>query len=260
MTWRPEIVALDVDGTIVDYTNALASVVRDAIYAIRDTGAEIVIATGRAVPGVYDVLDKLDMREGLAVASNGSVVFGVEPFEVIRTVTFDAREAVRSVLEHFPDALIAVEEVGVGYRVNREFPDGDISGQIIIDEVDRMVAEPVTRVVAQVPDQDLDEFREVASGLGLAGTNFYIGYSAWIDMAPVGISKAAGMDVVCRSLGVDPANVLAVGDGNNDLELLEWAGRGVAMGQAPDAVKQVADAVTGSIEEHGLATELNRWI
>ncbi|MGZ5367090.1 MAG: HAD family hydrolase, partial [Aeromicrobium sp.] len=54
--------------------------------------------------------------------------------------------------------------------------------------------------------------------------------------------------------------VLAVGDGHNDFEMLEWAGRGVAMGHAPDRVKHIADDVTGSIEQDGLAQELSRYL
>jgi hydroxymethylpyrimidine pyrophosphatase-like HAD family hydrolase len=57
-------------------------------------------------------------------------------------------------------------------------------------------------------------------------------------------------------LGVDRADVLAIGDGRNDIEMIEWAGRGVAMGQSPDELKQVADAVTLSLEEDGAAVEL----
>lgn len=260
MTWRPKLLALDVDGTIVDFDNTLTPAVRDTVRAARDAGMHVVVATGRAVPGVYDVLDKLGMREGLAVASNGSVVFGVDPFEIVKTVTFDAREAVRRVLDRFPDALVAVEEVGVGYRVNREFPSGEISGQIVLDQVERMVASPVTRVVVRVPDQDLDEFHEIVHELGLDDTNYYIGYSAWLDMAPRGVSKASGLETVCRSLGLTAADVLAVGDGNNDVEMLQWAGRGVAMGQAPETLKTVADAVTDRIDEDGLVTELKRWL
>lgn len=261
MTWKPKLVALDIDGTIVDFDNQLHPIVYEAIHAIKHAGIPVVMATGRAVPGVYDVLDKLEMREeAMAVASNGSVVFGVEPFEVIKTVTFDAREAVRQVLERFPDALVAVEEVGVGYRVNRAFPGNEISGSVVLDQVDRMIADPVTRVVVRVPDQDLDEFHEIVHDLGLEDTNYYIGYSAWLDMAPKGVSKASGLETICKAMGLTAADVLAVGDGNNDLEMLQWAGRGVAMGQAPEEIKTVADHVTGHIKEHGLATELARWL
>ncbi len=260
MSWRPRLVALDVDGTIVDHRNQLSPAVKEAILALREQGVAIVIATGRAVPGVYDVLDKLGFREGLGVASNGSVVFGVDPFEVVQTTTFDAREAVRRVLERVPEALVAVEEVGVGYRVNRAFPQGEITGEIILDEVERMVSQPVTRVVVRAPDHDREEFSTLVEDLGLDGTNYYIGYTAWLDLAPEGVSKASGLETVCRVMGLTAADVLAVGDGHNDHEMLQWAGRGVAMGQAPDEVKAVADDVTAPVEADGLALELRRWL
>jgi hydroxymethylpyrimidine pyrophosphatase-like HAD family hydrolase len=88
---------------------------------------------------------------------------------------------------------------------------------------------------------------------------YYVGYSAWLDIAPEGVTKAAGLDEVVRDLGIDPSDVLAVGDGRNDAEMLAWAGRGVAMGQAPLEVRQIADAVTGTFAEGGLVSELRRW-
>ncbi|HPU13382.1 MAG TPA: HAD family hydrolase [Aeromicrobium sp.] len=260
MTWRPKLVALDVDGTIVNHQNELSPAVKEAVLALREAQIKVVIATGRAVPGVYDVLDKLGFRENLGVASNGSVVFDVDPFEVIQSVTFDAREAVTRVLERVPDALVAVEEVGVGYRVNRAFPAGEITGKIILDEVDRMVSHPVTRVVIRAPEHGQREFSRLVRDLGLYGTNYYIGYNAWIDLAPEGVSKASGLQVVGKQLGIEAADVLAVGDGNNDLEMLQWAGRGVAMGQSPAELKAVADDVTGTVDEDGLVAELTRWL
>ena len=79
------------------------------------------------------------------------------------------------------------------------------------------------------------------------------------DLAPEGVSKASGLADVTRRLGVDRSDVLAIGDGRNDIEMLEWAGRGVAMGQAPAEVKASADAVTESVEEDGAAAEIARW-
>lgn len=263
--WRPKLVALDVDGTIVDSDNELSDPVRDAIVAIRDAGIETVISTGRAINGVMDTVGKLGFDRGLAVASNGAVVFrysddDVDPVEVIHSVTFDASDAVRRVLEEVPDAIVAVEQVGSGFRVNRPFPEAEFSDQWVIDDIETLIAEPVTRVVIRSTDHTPAEFTAIVHDLGLTGTNYFIGYSAWLDLAPEGVSKASGLDVVCERLGFTAADVLAVGDGNNDLEMLQWAGRGVAMGQSPDRVKAVADAVTGSIDEDGLATELQRYL
>ena len=260
MTWHPRVAALDVDGTLVDQTNELSPAVRDAVLALAEAGVAIVVATGRAMPGTMEVVDRIGLEDGTAVTSNGAIVISYHPVEVLHSVTFDASEAVRRVLEHVPDALVAVEEVGVGYRVNAPFPEGEVSGRITIEDVDALVSEPVTRVVIRAPEHDAKEFAEVVEGLGLTETNYYIGYTSWLDLAPQGVSKASGLELVCAKLDVAQADVLAVGDGFNDVEMLEWAGRGVAMGQAPEHVQTAADAVTGTVSDDGLAAELARYL
>lgn len=259
MSWRPRLVALDVDGTLVDHENVMSPAVHEAVNALRDSGIEVVISTGRAVPGVLNCADKLGF-EGYAIASNGALVISYRPLEILHAVTFDASEAVRRIVERIPDALVAVEEIGVGYRVSEPFPAGEINGTITVQSVDELIAEPVTRVVIRAPERSADEFHRLADDLGLEDTNYYVGYTAWLDIAPHGVSKASGLQVLCDRLGVDRADVLAVGDGNNDVEMLIWAGRGVAMGQAPESLKVAADAITGRVEHDGLATELQRYL
>lgn len=260
MSWMPQLIALDVDGTIVDNSNELSAAVRKSVRALRDSGIEIVISTGRAIPGVVDTIGKLGLDQGYAVASNGAVVFSYDPVQILHAVTFDASDAVRRVLEQVPDAIVAVEEIGVGFRVNRAFPPGEVSGRFIVEDVEALIAEPVTRVVIRSTDHTAQEFTAIVNDLGLTGTNYFIGYSAWLDLAPSGVSKASGLDFVCDRLGIDQADVLAVGDGNNDIEMIQWAGRGVAMGHAPEALKQVADATTASIDDDGLAQELEKYL
>ncbi len=258
--WRPRLIALDVDGTLVDNTNEMSDAVRRSVRALRESGIEVVISTGRAIPGVLDTTAKLGFTEGYAVASNGAIVFSYDPVDVLQAVTFDASDAVRRVLEQVPDAIVAVEEIGVGFRVNRAFPAGEVSGQFIVEDVDSLIAEPVTRVVIRSTDHTAEEFTAIVDDLGLIGTNYFIGFSAWLDLAPAGVSKASGLDFLCRKLGIDQSDVLAVGDGNNDLEMIQWAGRGVAMGHAPEALKQIADATTASIEDDGLSHELATYL
>lgn len=260
MTWRPKLVALDIDGTLVDGSNEMSAAVRDAVRAIRDAGIETVISTGRAIPGVLDTTGKLGFTEGYAVASNGAIVFAYDPVDILHAVTFDASDAVRRVMEYVPDAIVAVEEVGVGFRVNRPFPEDEVSGNFTVEHIDSLIAEPVTRVVIRSTDHTAEEFSAIVDDLGLTGTNYFIGYSAWLDLAPDGVSKASGLEHLTDRLGIDRADVLAVGDGNNDLEMLTWAGRGVAMGHGPDALKDAADAVTGSISEDGLVEELKKYL
>ena len=211
------------------------------------------------MPGVLPVLGQLGLTQGYAVASNGAVTFTYLPPAVRTTRTFDAGPAVRAVLDKVPDALVAVEVVGRGFRANRHFPEGEIGGDLWLQTVDELIGEPVTRVIIRDPQASAEDFLALADSLGLKGINYFVGYTAWLDLAPPGVSKASALEEVAGVLGVRAADVLAIGDGRNDLEMLSWAGRGVAMGQAPDEVKDVADAVTGTWEQDGVAEELASW-
>lgn len=286
MTFTPKLIALDIDGTIVvphplNETDPNASplsrsgqngfspdvvspAVRDAIDRALAAGCHIVLASGRAPLSISTVLGHLDMprdpeTEVLGVASNGAVVFSFPPLTVVSEVTFDAREAVTAVLEHVPEAAVAVEEHGVGYRVNRSFPHGELDGEMILTPIEEMIASEVSRVIIRDPDSTSEDFVTLAHKLGLQGTNYFIGWTAWLDLAPEGVSKASGLAEVADRLGVAREHVLAIGDGRNDVEMLEWAGRGVAMGQAPDEVQAIADDVAPSVNDDGCAVEISRW-
>jgi HAD superfamily hydrolase (TIGR01484 family) len=270
-SWRPRLVALDIDGTLlkwVEDVGTTAMEVSQRVYAAchraLDGGAHVVLASGRSPYGMYRVADLLELHpaEGerlWVVASNGAVVFRYPPLEVVHESTFDAAPAVAAVLAQRPNALVAVEERGVGYRVNRPFPEGELQGESIIADVEDLVAVPVSRVIIRDPEATADDFVALAERLGLQGTDYVVGWTAWLDLAPVGVNKASGLAYVAHELGVDAADVLAVGDGRNDIEMLHWAGRGVAMGQSIDVVKEAADAVTGGVDDEGVAEELDRW-
>jgi HAD superfamily hydrolase (TIGR01484 family) len=270
LTFTPKLVALDIDGTLFmnvpstgQVSETISDPVRAAVNRAVDAGAHIVLATGRSTFGITDVWDDLGLpRDGqtaMAVASNGSVTFTYPPMEVRSTVTFDASDIVRMLLEHVPNAAVAVEEIGIGYRINRAFPDGEITGRMVLQSVDELIAEPVTRVIIRDPHSSEEEFLELAEKLGLHGTNYFIGWTAWLDIAPEGVSKASALADIAGELGVRRQDVLAIGDGRNDIEMLSWAGHGVAMGQAPLEVQEAADDVTETVENDGVAVELARW-
>ncbi len=256
----PRLVALDIDRTLVDAQEHIRPQVIEAVRRAHSAGVHIVLATGRAMFGITGLLDRLDLHDGHCVASNGAVTFTYHPVEITSATTFEPATAVRTVLEAVPDALVAVEVVGRGYRTNAKFPTGEIRGEMWIESLDDLVAAPVTRVIIRDPSSSAEQFLSLAGRLGLHGINYFVGYTAWLDLAAAGVSKASGLSKVAAELGVVPDDVLAVGDGRNDVEMLEWAGRGVAMGQAPDEVKAVADAVTGRWDEDGVAQALADWL
>ena len=269
--WTPKVVALDIDGTLLRWVEGqtedyetVSREVYDAVHRALDTGAHVVLASGRSPHGMTRIADLLDIHDGdqdplWIVASNGAVVFRYPPVEVVHEETFDAAPAVASVLEHHPEALVAVEERGVGDRVNRHFPDGELSGAMILTDLDEIVGHPVSRVIIRDPNASADDFVALAEKLGLHSIGYVVGWTAWLDLSPRGVHKASGLQHVADELGVDASDVLAIGDGRNDIEMLRWAGRGVAMGQAVEEVRAAADFVTDSVHDDGAAIELGRW-
>jgi HAD superfamily hydrolase (TIGR01484 family) len=270
-SWAPGIVALDIDGTLLRWVEGegqtyeqVPQATYDAVHRALAAGCHVVLASGRSPHGMTRIADLLglpatDADRLWVVASNGAVVFRYPPLEVVHEETFDARPAVHAVLAEHPQALVAVEERGVGYRVNRPFPPGELSGELIETEVAEMVAQHVSRVIIRDPDATVEEFVALAARLGLHGTDYVVGWTAWLDLSPVGVSKASGLAMVAEELGVAQADVLAIGDGRNDIEMLRWAGRGVAMGQAVEEVREAADDVTASVFDDGVALELGRY-
>ncbi len=251
-----KLVCLDVDGTLLHYDGHLSSDVRDAVQAVESAGHHVTIATGRSALGVMEVAHLLGITHGAAVASNGAVLLELDPAEpqgyrVLETVTFDPAPVLRALENAWPDAVVAVEEIGIGSKVSAPFPDGELLGTQRIVSWDELAAEPTTRVTFRSPTGTSDDFLALAPKLGLHGVSYGVGYTAWLDINPEGVSKGSALEQIRRTLRVEPAETVAIGDHRNDLEMLRWAARGVAMGQAPDDVLAAADEVTGTIEEDG---------
>ncbi|GAA4844349.1 HAD family hydrolase [Luteimicrobium xylanilyticum] len=261
------LVALDVDGTLLSWADEperreyISDAVREAVAAVRDAGHHPVISTGRTVLATVPVARELGLTEGWLVCSNGAVTARIDPsapdgFVVEEQVTFDPAPALRAVLEGIPGALVAVEDLGLGHRVNAPWPDGEITGRQDVVPFEELASEPATRVVVRSPERTRDDFHDLVDRLGLEDVTYAIGWTAWMDIAPQGVTKGTALEGVRRRLGVEPWATVAIGDGRNDVGMLEWAARGVAMGHADDVVKAAADEVTGTIDEDGAASVL----
>ncbi len=262
---EPHLVALDVDGTILTHDGLLRRATRDVVRAVADAGHHVVISTGRSVVATTPVLDMLELTHGWAVCSNGAVTIRLDPDEpggyaLEETVTFDPKPAVSLIRDHAPHILCAVEEVGVGFKVARSYPEGVLWGEQIVVPWEELVAKPTTRVTFHDPEAASEDFLDLVERIGLHGVEYAVGYTAWLDLAPEGVSKGSALEIVRRRLGVEPGLTFAAGDQRNDLEMLRWAARGVAMGDAPPEVVAAADESTGSVVEDGLAHALRPLI
>lgn len=257
---RRLLVALDLDGTVLHHDGALSDRVRAAVQEAAEH-THVVVATGRSLVSALPVLDRLGLVSGHAVCSNGAVTVRLDPaldrgYELVRTETFDPSSALMLLQTRLPTALYAVEELGTGFRLTAPFPDGELVGDLRVVPFEQLLSTPATRVVVRSTEHTPEDFLALADDLGLHGVNYSVGWTAWLDLAPEGVSKASALEAVRRLYDVGPSATVAVGDGRNDLEMLRWAARGVAMGNAPAEVRQAAREVCGDVADDGLVPVL----
>lgn len=257
----PFLVAIDVDGTILRIDGTVAPRVRDAIDAVRAAGHHVVLATGRSVISAGPIAQGLGLTHGPAVCSNGAVTVRMDPaaeqgYEVVDMITFDPGPALRIVRAELPDAAYAVEDVGRGFFVSKPFPPNEIEGVHVVVDFEHLCTLPATRVVIRSPEHTQDDFHELVERIGLHEVSYSVGWVAWLDLNPKGVTKATGLEAVRQRLGVRPERTVAIGDGRNDLEMLAWAARGVAMGNADDVVRAAADEVAPPLAADGAAIVL----
>ena len=255
------LIAVDLDGTMLQRDGRMSDAVRQAVRDVAEDGVHIVIATGRGIGTTIPIVAYLGLRHGYVVCSNGAVTLKLDPdepdgYQVLETVTFDPAPALAMLRGSWPDAVVAVEEIGVGFKVSGPFPDGELVGEVRVVPWAELSLSPATRVTFRSPTGTAEDFLALVKRIGLHGVSYAVGFTAWLDINPEGVSKASALEPIRRLLGVEPAQTNAVGDQRNDVEMLRWAARGVAMGSAPDEVKAAADEVTRDVERDGLVPVL----
>lgn len=253
------LVGLDIDGTILGFDDSMSHRVHRSITRLVDGGAHVVLATGRSLVAVLPVIERLGLTQGFAVCSNGAVTieFGPDGVEMVDVVTFDPGPALRLLREHAPEVIFAVEDLGRGFKVTKPFPEGELTGVQEVVSFEELAAAPATRVTLRAPEWTSQEFHQLVATSGLHGVSYAVGWSAWLDLNPEGVSKASALDAVRQRFGVPEARTVTVGDGQNDIEMFRWAGVAVAMDGADDVTRAAADAVTGPVELDGLVSVLD---
>jgi hydroxymethylpyrimidine pyrophosphatase-like HAD family hydrolase len=259
--WKPRLIALDVDGTLLDpATHEISPVVKAAVRRAVDAGSQVVVATGRSVLSTAPILDFLQLTSGVALCSNGAVLVDAATREVLSMETFEPAPVLAELARRLPGVIFAAEDVGTGSLVTTKFPEGQLHGAQRLATLDELVSEPVPRLIANWADHEPAEVVAALDGVRLPFCTFTLDhYEPWVTVVPEGVSKGSALEKLRAELGVASEDTFAAGDGDNDIEMLRWAAHGVAMGQAPETVRAVADEVIGPVEEHGLAAALDRW-
>jgi Cof subfamily protein (haloacid dehalogenase superfamily) len=252
-------VALDIDGTLTPVaSNDISPAVKAAVTRVAEHGTHVVLCTGRSMVGTTPIAPQLPAS--LALCSNGAVWWNPVSDEILRHTTFDPGPTIKTLQALLPGTVFAVEQTGVGNLSLGEFLPGDLWGVTTPATFDELAATPTARLVMRWLDHTPAELAFAVRELELPGVSWHVDHTeAWMTVVPADVTKGRALEELRVSLGISADDTLAIGDGSNDVEMLRWAAHGIAMGQAPATVQEVADEVTGTVLEDGAAVALARF-
>jgi len=259
------LVASDIDGTLIRGDGSLSPRTTDVLDRLQDRGIPTILVTGRPVRWLRQLYDQ--MAEPLpAVCANGAVVYDPDTDEILRAAPLDVellQDVTKQLREAVPDVTLAVEvEDGRSFWYEDKWPlhwDGEHHAVRVLTTPEELTSVPAVKLLARSARHDPDEFAALVSRtLGGLAEATHSSSSALVEISAAGVTKAAGLAWLCEREGIEAAEVVAFGDMPNDLPLLAWAGRSVAMGNAHPAVKEIADDVALTNDEDGVAVYLEK--
>lgn len=260
-----KIIAADLDGTILDDTYQVLPELLSCINKARKKGVELLVATGRLYPSALPFVQDLGVKLPV-IASNGAVIKDPLTGELVHQVTLDKDLAIEvlKMTEDYPVQRF----INLGDVFYTDSPDVKTRRYSEALKVDFIHHNPLEDVVVEDPvmvvlrGSDEEIARLTAEMRNYFGERVYLANSKpfFIDVNHPGISKGTGLAELCRRLNIDPAAVIAIGDGWNDLEMFQFAGLGAAVANAPDKLKEHADYVCSEEAYGGVIEVIERFV
>ncbi len=257
------LVATDLDGTLLNSTENVSVRTRAALATATAAGALHIIVTGRSAAWARPVFDEIGYR-GIAVCGQGAQVYDAGAHKLLTSLTLDRRVAALAI------AKIEAETGPLAVAANQDGLEGDVLAgpgyeQLIGSDLpvvragkDELLAAPVSKLYIQRRGHTDDELAEAARRVAGDLVGVVMAGPGVVELLPLGLSKATGLAVAARRLGVTAADTIAFGDMPNDVPMFGWARYGVAMANAHRELLAVADEVTLSNDEDGVAAVLER--
>lgn len=267
---RPRLIVVDIDGTLLGRDHEISPRMRAAVAAAIAAGVPVALSTGRPLTSLLKVSRPLRLR-GPHVAFDGALVASETgpPLHCNPIAHVGARglvDAARAL-----DLCVELYTAEAHY-VDRARRESDVHGRLIavaprVRSLDEVLKEPVL-IKGQLlgeGESGREKIRQIEAlglplRLGWAKPPPGMGDLDYVNVTDPSVSKGAAMAALAAAYCVDPSETMAAGDGPNDAPLLQSAGLAIAMGNAADALKALADVVVPSVDEDGLAVAIERYV
>jgi Cof subfamily protein (haloacid dehalogenase superfamily) len=257
------LIATDLDGTLLRGDDTLSDRSLAALAQAAVAGAQHLVVTGRPAPRVRPLLDVLGSR-GLAVCGQGAQLYDAGRNRLLWSITLErdlAETALGKIEAEVGQVYAAVDQDGVdgltliepGYLM----PHPTLPA-VRVRHRDDLWCEPISKVLLRHPTLTDDELAATARAVVGSLATVTMSGPGTVELQPCGITKATGLALAAEHLGLGPHETIAFGDMPNDIPMFDWAAHGVAMANAHPELKAVADEITLSNEDDGIAVVLER--
>lgn len=268
MTEPIQLIVVDLDGTLLNSQHALSERTKKTLKAAMEHGVKVVLATGKTRGSAKDIIAELGLTtpgiyvQGLVVYNGDGTIRHQKTLDksLIRKVITFAEERGFSIMAYAGDDILVRsinDDIGVVLAYNETHPKEVGPLQNHIDST------PINKIIA-IKKGEVRKVNALRWQLSMqvegVGRVLQAGVPDMLEVLPIGISKASALKTLLKEMDLRPENVLAIGDGENDIEMIRFAGIGVAMGNADAAVKEVADYVLGTNDEDGVAEAVERFV
>ncbi len=259
------IIALDLDGTLTNHDKVVTPKTREALLKAEEAGAIIVLASGRPTYGIKPVAEclELDKRGGYILSYNGGKIVEAKtneelfsqflPDGVIPIIYKYAKEKKHALLGYLGNEIIT--ELPEDQYVKEESRINKMNIRKVDCLLEHLEAHPTKLLMTGDPSDMLKAEEELSEILG-EKMDVFRSAPFFLELVPKGIDKAQSLLRLLDKVNLTPSDMIAFGDGYNDLSMLKLAGMGVAMANAAPEVRADADYVTLSNEEDGVAAAL----
>ncbi len=261
--------ALDLDGTLMNSEKKLSAGNKEAIFRAIDAGVAVILATGRPLLGVMPVAEELEFhkRGGYVCAYNGgkivecrsneAIVERLLPQGSVAVINQAARDAGVYACTYTKDQIVAESDTDE-YVIKEAFCNGTTVKKV--DDLAEFVDYPVTKCLVVGEHEKLLGVQTVLKEHFGDELDAFFSESYFLEVVPPGVEKASGLALIMEALGIRREELIACGDGMNDLPMIEYAGLGIAMENAYPPVKEGADLIAPSNDEDGVAWVIEKFM
>lgn len=266
-----KLIAIDMDGTLLNDKKEISTKNKTVLQEAAHAGIKIVLCTGRPKSGIIPYFDQLHLsNEEYVIGNNGCFTMTSKDWQFLRLegIAMEHLETLEALLVDFPQLNLVLFTTDANYILGQDInPQAKHDAEIEFSQIfhtdlasfkEKNI--PVLVPIFMGEPSILDRFQERFEKQLSQDFNTVRSLDYAFEALPIGVSKAKALKELAQDLGIEAKEVMAIGDGNNDLEMLQFAGLAVAMANANDTVKKKADYITGSNEESGVAKAILDYV